>query len=266
MSDMKQQGFTLVELIVVIVIVGILSIAGTQFIVNTVKGYSSTSVRDKSANSLRISLAKIDQQLANSLTGSVRAISNGQAQCIEVLPIITTAFLTGSSQGASQKQLEIIGLNNEVIGSRAILKVEAPATPTRQLYLNAIAHKVIAQKDEVQSDISQISLAKVLALPAKTSIIDFVSNPVSYCLEEDKLWRYSDYPIKARQPDTAALPSSEPQRVLLNQNMHADSYFKIDKSTGALEISLTSRVDLTDNPEKITLYQQWGLINEEASR
>ncbi len=272
MPAVKQQGFTLIELIVVIVITGIIAVTSTQFIVNTAKGFSATSMRDKRANTLRISLAKIEHQLHNSIKNSVRVRKSKHSQCIEMLPISASAFYLPNKSSRPSRQIKTISLNTNVIGKSPVLGSVAGSLantikqpPNKQsLYYSVLNNSVLAQRKILQSPVTELELAKPIAIqtPAKQGLVHFTSSAVSYCLEKDSLYRYTNYAMKEKQPDSASLPNKEPQRVLLNQNLLPASFFSIDKKAKLLKINLVSEVNLAEATEEVMLHQQWWLSDE----
>jgi MSHA biogenesis protein MshO len=80
-----QSGFTLIELIAVIVILSILATIGTGFVVKTTESYQRTQTRALLVNTARQALERMTRQLRIALPYSVR-ITNG-GNCLEFMPI-----------------------------------------------------------------------------------------------------------------------------------------------------------------------------------
>lgn len=79
------QGFTLIEVITVIVVLSILAAMGGSFIVESTKSYQSTQTRSRLVNTGRQALERMTRQLRASLPYSVR-MTNGNT-CLEFMPI-----------------------------------------------------------------------------------------------------------------------------------------------------------------------------------
>ncbi len=72
----KQGGFTLIELVVVIVIVGILSVLGGQFIVAPITGYVDLSRRARLVDQAEMALRRMQRDIRAALPNSVVATAD----------------------------------------------------------------------------------------------------------------------------------------------------------------------------------------------
>lgn len=78
-------GFTLIELIAVIVILSILATIGTGFVVKTTEAYQRTQTRALLVNTSRQALERMTRQLRIALPYSLRVTNSGS--CLEFMPI-----------------------------------------------------------------------------------------------------------------------------------------------------------------------------------
>ena len=78
-------GFTLIELVAVIVILSIIATIGTGFVVKTTEAYYRTQTRALLVNTSRQALERMTRQLRIALPYSVRITNAGN--CIEFMPI-----------------------------------------------------------------------------------------------------------------------------------------------------------------------------------
>ncbi|MBL4826894.1 MAG: type II secretion system protein [Spongiibacteraceae bacterium] len=93
----QHTGFTLVELVMVIVLLGIVSVASTQFIHTSVGIYVDSTRRDELQQIARFANERVSRELRNALPGSVRANGN----CLEFVPIkAASTYLTRVSDSA----------------------------------------------------------------------------------------------------------------------------------------------------------------------
>lgn len=84
-NGLSQIGFTLIELITVMVLLAILATIGTGFVVKTTEAYQRTQTRALLVNTARQALERMTRQLRIALPYSVR-ITNG-GNCLEFMPI-----------------------------------------------------------------------------------------------------------------------------------------------------------------------------------
>ncbi len=78
-------GFTLIEMIAVIVILSILAAMGGTFVVESTKSYQSSQTRTRLVNTGRQAIERMSRQLRIALPYSVRLTNSNQ--CIEFMPI-----------------------------------------------------------------------------------------------------------------------------------------------------------------------------------
>lgn len=81
----RSSGFTLIELIAVMIILSILATMGASFVTRTTDAYQRTQTRALLVNTARQALERITRQLRIALPNSVR-LTNGNT-CVEFMPI-----------------------------------------------------------------------------------------------------------------------------------------------------------------------------------
>ncbi|MEM9620717.1 MAG: prepilin-type N-terminal cleavage/methylation domain-containing protein, partial [Pseudomonadota bacterium] len=84
-ANVSFAGFTLVELVVVMVVLAILSVGTVRFIGDSSAGFADTVTRDRLASTARFALAELHASVKDALPGSPR--TNGQ--CLEVIPVVS---------------------------------------------------------------------------------------------------------------------------------------------------------------------------------
>ncbi len=74
---LKQCGFTIIELIMVIVILGILGLAGADFISTAFRGFANTSGRLEIYEEGKVALLKMEKELQNAIPNAVCVVGAG---------------------------------------------------------------------------------------------------------------------------------------------------------------------------------------------
>ena len=82
---LKKQGFTLIELVVVIIILAIIGIATTSYISTGINIYTGISERDRELNSIRFAMERLRRDILNALPNSL--IVTNANQCLTYTPI-----------------------------------------------------------------------------------------------------------------------------------------------------------------------------------
>ncbi|MCJ8319940.1 MAG: type II secretion system GspH family protein [Colwellia sp.] len=88
------KGFTLIELVVVIVLLGIMSVGITSFINLSTQIYVNVADRDELIASARFAVERLNRELRNALPNSVRVKKDDYTQCIEFIPIKASTIYT----------------------------------------------------------------------------------------------------------------------------------------------------------------------------
>ena len=95
----SQQGFSLVELVAVIIILGVLAVATTQYIIFGTEVYVSSNLRQQKLSESRFLVERLTRELRGAIPNSIRIATNGATQtCIEFVPIKASgAYRTDAS-------------------------------------------------------------------------------------------------------------------------------------------------------------------------
>ena len=84
------KGFTLVELVTVMILLSVLGVMTTRYISTGVDIYNGIADRDKSLNSIRFVMERLRREVANALPNS--AIVDPDKQCLTFTPIIASSI------------------------------------------------------------------------------------------------------------------------------------------------------------------------------
>lgn len=94
-----EAGFTLIEMVAVIVVLAVLAALGGQFVVKATDSYQSTRTRTQLVNTGRQAVERMSRQLRMALPYSVRVTNSGN--CLEFMPIAAGGIYSGVVPDAS---------------------------------------------------------------------------------------------------------------------------------------------------------------------
>lgn len=220
-------GFTLVELIVVIVLLGIVGTFSFSYLGFGAKIFSDAVGRDQLMSQSRFAVERLSRELRNALPRSVRVESNATGSCIELVPIISSGSYVqlpkpgGSSANPFVAVTPIAEPGNALVGQYLYVY----ASNTAMVYnSNSPRRKVI---DTITSHSSNSELSEFSFLgnpkhfpkssPARRFFI--TEQPVSWCVTPaGELRRFSYYGFNNNQPSLNQLFSlAGPGEVMAKQ-------------------------------------------------
>lgn len=167
---MRNQGFTLIELIIVIVLLGIIGTFSFSYLGLGAKIFTDSVGRDQLLNQSRFAVERLSRELRNSLPRSVRVKSEAGYSCIEFVPIIASS---------SYVQLPRPGpfANNAFIGVTPLLEPDQTII-NQYLYVYATNYALIYKGDTLRRKV--ISARNDYTNNAGLSTFEFVGGPTTF--------------------------------------------------------------------------------------
>ncbi|MGE6380887.1 PilW family protein [Shewanella baltica] len=212
------RGFTLVEMVTVILILGILVVGVSSFIIFGTRIFVESSSVDQVLSQSRFAVERMTRELRSALPNSVRLNSDSLTyQCVEFVPIeASTTYLTMPIIPAAAASTGIVILDRNQDENKISENQFAWIYPL----VDADVYSSARQK-RAQIKTSPLTLANQVTLTFTASTrfaeasprqrIYFASSPVSYCFEKGangndlQIVRYAGYNFNTVQPNPATM-------------------------------------------------------------
>lgn len=271
-----ERGFTLIEIVIVIVILSILAVGSTQFISFSAQGYVDTVRRSELSSTATIVNEKISRLIRDALPNSIRITSGNR--CIEFMPILaasryTQAPFVSSASGVSRNHVQVVPLDG-LLDDDAFVAIFPMPNQQSSLYSGSdnpgylSLEKVTENGSASGSTIYTFdnSAAFEFLQTSPRSRIYFVDSPVTFCQSGDKLYFYRNYGRVANLASLISnLPSSIPNRVLVADKLQANSlvfsYLPSSLRRNAIVAYELELQDASNNIETLVINQEVQIRN-----
>jgi len=270
------RGFSLVELTIVIVTLGVLAGTAAVFIDRPVRGYFDTVRRSALADAADLAARRIARELQGALPNSARVTAAGSQVFLEFIPIADAGrYRSTSSAGAEPAGNDPLDFANPADDSFQVLgpPVAVPAGAHLVIYnLGAgdlDAHRGLNRRAVATAPGPTQVLRYAPAAPWPSDSPDhrffLVTSPVSFVCTpgaggSGRIERFAGYPFQAVQPAaTFAAPLAGATRSLLVDGV-VDCAFELSALIENLN-GVAIRITLGDATESATLHTQVHLGN-----
>lgn len=191
-------GFSLIELVVVIVILSLLAVIGSEFVVSSTQSYQQTRTRALLANTGRQALERMSRQLRGALPYSVRLTNNGM--CVEFMPIAGggnyLSTLPDSANGAPASATIAVSPHSEEFGTA--LWVSIGALASGEIYGPGVSAQGLSARSANSLTLSGTKTWQRNSINRRFYLLD---NPQAFCVVGTQLRFYPNQNMASASVD-----------------------------------------------------------------
>jgi MSHA biogenesis protein MshO len=208
-SHATQAGFSLLEIIVVIVIIAILGVSVTRFMTQSVSGYLVTAERQRMALSVSAAGEQIARSLAEALPNSIRVGGN----CLEWIPVLARTFYESVPITLASSAFEVLSSGaGHFAGGHAVVNPSVGATLYQPGNAAVLSAALASLPDGADGVMLTLSAAHRFLSDSPNKQLFLTGSPESYCSTGSLLVHHRGYGFNVGQ---VASPSAGSRAVML---------------------------------------------------
>ncbi|GAC13780.1 prepilin-type N-terminal cleavage/methylation domain-containing protein [Aliiglaciecola lipolytica] len=208
MRRFKHQGFTLIELITVLVVLSVVSVGIAGFIRTGTDIYVDVAERDKLLSQGRFAVQRMNLEIRNALPNSLRIAGDSSIQCLEFQPILFSSFYFDIpvAPEPATNEIKLIATDaaiNEYSYESGQALIVYP-TSVDDVYDISSRRYTLGGEPELDPSDSKKLLVTLASnsqfeTDSPSSRAYIIGAPVSYCVTNNKLYRKQAYPTSFNQ-------------------------------------------------------------------
>lgn len=255
----RHAGFTLVELIIVIILLAIVATISVQFVALSTSGAIDVGARQQRALQGVVIGEQMTRELRSAFPLSVRT----SGPCIEWIPIAAGTSYTELTKGPDFDRVSVAPLSNvpAIGGIRAV--VYGYGTPVSSLYGDSdpgpVSSEISAIDNGSSPAVITLSDSHRFGRQSPEKRLFIIGDPVSLCQSGRFLYRYSGYTRDTTQP----VPPTDGSSAVLASNLQGDVDFRFTPATfrRAAVVQFTFTLEDRQGEETTTVSQEVQIRN-----
>ena len=260
---LKNKGFTLIELIIVIILLVVVSVGAGGLIKISSQVFVDVTLRDELISSVRYAVERLNREIRSALPNSFRTLSflGNTVQCLEYIPIeVSTIYLDipVSPEGASEN-LTLIRFESNLFDD-SLDAVVYPLNAAEIYEISSKRYSLATQTLNTSGNVwtVQLSTANTFAADSPTDRIYFVDQPVAYCASEGELNRYTHYGYSG----TPLSVAESDQEVLMAEGLEmAGTLFNVTDANLVRNAEVKIQLQFSKNSEFVNFYNKIQVTN-----
>lgn len=262
----QQSGFTLVELIMVIVISSILAVGTTRFIAQTSDSFIVSSQRLTIATTAGLISEKISREVRSALPNSIRIFADGTNSCLEFIPVVNSSEYLSVPLAAAENSFQIVpllaGLNRGYVSVYPSSTSDIYNSASNTVTQVQATVSVVAGMPGIQEIVFDGAANVQFATGSPTQRVYLTSQPVAFCEDNNGfVWRYFDYGF--HNNSAAQLPPASNRREVIGNSLQVGSLeFKL--APAQLQRNAVVRISMivtSPRSESVAIAQEVQLRN-----
>ena len=265
-----QEGFTLLELVIVIAILGILSASVSVFIANPVRAYFETIDRATLTAAGNSAIRRIVREVQGAVPNSARITASGGTTFLEFVPIVDAGRYRAAASNNYPTQNDPLVVTDSTDSSFQVLGPTVNVPTGSQLVVlnlgygnaNLYSGTNIRTLTSIGAALQTITFMSTTAWPGDSPGYRFyiVNGAVTYACTPNAsgtgtLKRYSGYAIQASQPSaTSSAPLTSATSSLVLDDVTGCTFTPGPASVDLNAVQMA--LQLTRSGETVSLYSQ----------